>query len=246
MAKKAAKSKAKPKSAPQPASPSEGASSQESALDAVSVDGPMVIPAGKAESAAGPGGRKKKSTPDPVTNIPTPAVSVRATAVDDETLEDRTQETGRELFARLHRRAPSIFHGRWWEDRLMSWAMNDEAVKVQMFRFVDVLPMLRDHNAIARHLDEYFEEVRDHLPWAARWALIFQPATAFSAARWLLMHAPMRHGWLAGLLRARMLMKFWLRFAAFAETATHSLSIFWAKPLSVMAKPKDTNNRISI
>ena len=34
----------------------------------------------------------------------------------------------------------------------MSWAMGDEAVKVQMFRFVDVLPMLKDHNAIARHL----------------------------------------------------------------------------------------------
>jgi RHH-type proline utilization regulon transcriptional repressor/proline dehydrogenase/delta 1-pyrroline-5-carboxylate dehydrogenase len=188
MAKKAAKSKAKPKSAPQPASPSEGASSQESALDAVSVDGPMVIPAGKAESAAGPGGRKKKSTPDPVTNIPTPAVSVRATAVDDETLEDRTQETGRELFARLHRRAPSIFHGRWWEDRLMSWAMGDEAVKVQMFRFVDVLPMLKDHHAIARHLDEYFEDVRSKLPWAARVGLdlstsntILSRALAFNA-----------------------------------------------------------------
>ena len=50
----------------------------------------------------------------------------------------------------------------------MSWAMNDEAVKVQMFRFVDVLPMLKDHHAIARHLDEYFEDVRDRLPWAAR------------------------------------------------------------------------------
>ena len=50
----------------------------------------------------------------------------------------------------------------------MSWAMGDEAVKVQMFRFVDVLPMLKDHHAIARHLDEYFEDVRDKLPWAAR------------------------------------------------------------------------------
>ena len=87
MAKKAAKSKAKPKSAPQPASPSESASFQESALDAVAVDGSIVIPPGNAESAAAPGVRKKKSTPAPVTNIATPAVSVRATAVDDETLE---------------------------------------------------------------------------------------------------------------------------------------------------------------
>ena len=188
MAKKAAKSKAKPKSAPQPASPSESASSQESALNGVAVDGSIVIPPGKAESAAAPGGRKKKSAPAPVTNIATPAVFVRATVVDDETLEDRTQETGRELFARLHRRAPSIFHGRWWEDRLMSWAMGDEAVKVQMFRFVDVLPMLKDHHAIARHLDEYFEDVRSKLPWAARVGLdlstsntILSRALAFNA-----------------------------------------------------------------
>ncbi|MCA9049688.1 MAG: proline dehydrogenase family protein, partial [Planctomycetaceae bacterium] len=86
----------------------------------------------------------------------------------EDRVERRTQEIGEELFGRLNHRSPSVFHGRWWEDRLMNWAMQDEAVKVQMFRFVDVLPMLRDHTSIARHLDEYFEEVRSHLPWAAR------------------------------------------------------------------------------
>ena len=40
-----------------------------------------------------------------------------------------------------------------------------------MFRFVDVLPMLLDHESINRHLHEYFEEVKEHLPWAARLAL---------------------------------------------------------------------------
>lgn len=86
----------------------------------------------------------------------------------EDRVEKRTQELGQQLFRRLSHRTPSIFHGRWWEDRLMAWAMGDEAVKVQMFRFVDVLPMLRDHTAIARHLEEYFRDVKDHLPWAAR------------------------------------------------------------------------------
>ena len=86
----------------------------------------------------------------------------------EDRVESRTQEIGNELFDRLQHRSPSIFHGHWWEDRLMNWAMGDEAVKVQMFRFVDVLPMLRDHESIARHLDEYFHDVRQHLPWAAR------------------------------------------------------------------------------
>ncbi|MEO1983556.1 MAG: L-glutamate gamma-semialdehyde dehydrogenase, partial [Fuerstiella sp.] len=72
--------------------------------------------------------------------------------------------------------------------RLMHWAMDDEAVKVQMFRFVDVLPMLRDHTSIARHLEEYFEDVKQHLPWAARIGLdlstnnsILSRALAFNA-----------------------------------------------------------------
>ena len=89
----------------------------------------------------------------------------------DDRVESRTQEIGQELFGRLEHRSPSLFHGQWWEDRLMNWAMADESIKVQLFRFVDVLPMLRDHQAITRHLDEYFEHVKDRLPWAARLGL---------------------------------------------------------------------------
>jgi RHH-type proline utilization regulon transcriptional repressor/proline dehydrogenase/delta 1-pyrroline-5-carboxylate dehydrogenase len=111
-----------------------------------------------------------KSAAKAVAKPPAARAEVKS-ANNAETVEQRTQEIGRELFGRVQHRAPSIFHGRWWEDRLMSWAMGDEAVKVQMFRFVDVLPMLRNHQAIARHLDEYFDEVRDRLPWAARLGL---------------------------------------------------------------------------
>ncbi|MGV2332932.1 MAG UNVERIFIED_CONTAM: hypothetical protein LVR18_01960 [Planctomycetaceae bacterium] len=78
---------------------------------------------------------------------------------------------GTDLFTRAAPSTPSVFQARWWEDRLMHWAMNDPAVKLQMFRFVDVLPMLRDHVSIARHLEEYFEDVRTHLPWAVRLGL---------------------------------------------------------------------------
>lgn len=106
----------------------------------------------------------------------------------DDRVESRTQEIGEELFGRLEHRSPSLFHGQWWEDRLMGWAMADESVKVQLFRFIDVLPMLRDHQAIARHLDEYFEHVKDRLPWAARLGLslssgnsILSRALAFNA-----------------------------------------------------------------
>ena len=88
-----------------------------------------------------------------------------------EQIEQATQRIGRALFERLDTRRPGIWDRRWWDDRIMQWAMADESVKVQMFRFIDVLPMLRTNEAIAQHLHEYFEEVRQRLPAAARLGL---------------------------------------------------------------------------
>lgn len=122
------------------------------------------------KSAAKPAGKPSTSR---ATKTASKAVvkSPPKSVATEESLEQRTLEIGHELLGRVKHRSPSIFHGRWWEDRLMSWAMGDEAVKIQLFRFIDVLPMLKDHTAIASHLDEYFEEVRDRLPWAARLGL---------------------------------------------------------------------------
>src|SRR5277367_2560122 len=105
-------------------------------------------------------------------------------AVDvDSAIEAETQAIGRELLAHLERRSPSIFERRWWDDRILSWAMADESVKVQMFRFVDVLPMLHTHDAVTRHLQEYFDEVRSHLPLAVRLGLeISQPNSVLGKA----------------------------------------------------------------
>ncbi|MEZ6146557.1 MAG: proline dehydrogenase family protein [Planctomycetaceae bacterium] len=86
-------------------------------------------------------------------------------------VEEETQRIGRELWGHLERRRPSVFERRWWLDHILEWAMHDESVKVQMFRFVDVLPMLRSHESVTRHLQEYFEEVRSHLPLAAKLGL---------------------------------------------------------------------------
>ena len=83
-------------------------------------------------------------------------------------VESETRAIGDWLRQHSPRRQPSIFERRWWDDRILSWAMADESVKVQMFRFVDVLPMLKDHQSVSRHLQEYFEQVNDHLPGAVR------------------------------------------------------------------------------
>ena len=159
-AKLAAKSVAKPKAAPKamPAAKSAAATNSETAE----------ISLREMASASGSPPTSAKQTPKAPKQVTATGAVRQSSHVDDASIEQRTLEIGRDLFGRVQHRSPSIFHGRWWEDRLMSWAMGDEAVKVQMFRFVDVLPMLKDHYAIARHLDEYFEDVRDKLPWAAR------------------------------------------------------------------------------
>jgi RHH-type transcriptional regulator, proline utilization regulon repressor / proline dehydrogenase / delta 1-pyrroline-5-carboxylate dehydrogenase len=86
-------------------------------------------------------------------------------------VEVLTQTIGRELLANRRESQPQFWQRRWWDDRLMAWSMQDEELKVQLFRFVDVLPMLRSADSVTGHLHEYLDKVRDQLPSAARVAL---------------------------------------------------------------------------
>src|SRR5262245_7682434 len=93
----------------------------------------------------------------------------------DDRLEELTRRIGKEIFARVAPGGPFPFSPAWWDDRLMDLSMQDEAVKLQMFRFVDVLPQLETPEAIVRHLREYFAEVGDRLPLPLRWGLRVLP-----------------------------------------------------------------------
>jgi RHH-type proline utilization regulon transcriptional repressor/proline dehydrogenase/delta 1-pyrroline-5-carboxylate dehydrogenase len=86
-------------------------------------------------------------------------------------IERSTQDIGRWLFEHLDTRRSTFLHRDWWDDRIMAWAMRDESVKVQMFRFIDVLPMLGTPAIVNRHLQEYLGPVRARLPAAARLGL---------------------------------------------------------------------------
>jgi RHH-type transcriptional regulator, proline utilization regulon repressor / proline dehydrogenase / delta 1-pyrroline-5-carboxylate dehydrogenase len=86
-------------------------------------------------------------------------------------IETTAQEVGRYIFDRCRQGHARPFERRWWDDRVMAWAMHDEAIKVQMFRFVDVLPMLRSSESVTGHLHEYFHDIRKPLPGAVRLGL---------------------------------------------------------------------------
>ena len=94
--------------------------------------------------------------------------------LDRERLDAATVKVATAHWKRLGRRSPSMLSKRYWDDRLMEWAMGDEGLKVQAFRFVDVLPTLRTNAAVTRHLREYFTDV-SRLPKAARLAMAGDP-----------------------------------------------------------------------
>src|SRR5262245_44323672 len=98
----------------------------------------------------------------------------RIAVASPEALERRTQEIGRELFDRIGR-GPGIFARAWWDDRLMTSTMGEPAVKVQLFRFIDALPTLREPESVRRHLREYLDEAGDRVPAMLRVPLALTP-----------------------------------------------------------------------
>ena len=105
----------------------------------------------------------------------TPGASRVPEAHDDEVLERRTREIGRELFDRVGR-GPRPWQRAWWDDRLMNGTLSDPQVRVQLFRFIDVLPALRSAGSVRRHLAEYLVEAEDNVPWWLKGALALAPA----------------------------------------------------------------------
>ena len=97
-----------------------------------------------------------------------------------DTLEPRVQAIGREIFGRLDRGGPVLFTRNWWDDKLMGLTMGNEALKVQLFRFVDTLPYLTDPKEVGRHLREYLTEARESLPWWVKAGIGLIPESGFA------------------------------------------------------------------
>jgi RHH-type proline utilization regulon transcriptional repressor/proline dehydrogenase/delta 1-pyrroline-5-carboxylate dehydrogenase len=86
-------------------------------------------------------------------------------------VEQLTWELGRQLFATVRNAQPHVWQRRWWDEQLLAWTMRDEGLKTQLFRFVDVLPMLHSADSVTEHLQQYLADVKEHLPAPARVAL---------------------------------------------------------------------------
>ncbi|HJW75522.1 MAG TPA: proline dehydrogenase family protein, partial [Thermoleophilia bacterium] len=73
-------------------------------------------------------------------------------------LEEKVEATARSLFSLMDRSRSSLLSQERWQQEMMDWAMADERLKVELFRFVDVFPTLTTRAEIDRHLREYFDQ----------------------------------------------------------------------------------------
>jgi RHH-type transcriptional regulator, proline utilization regulon repressor / proline dehydrogenase / delta 1-pyrroline-5-carboxylate dehydrogenase len=76
--------------------------------------------------------------------------------------------------------APSLFNRRWWSNRLLDWCMKDEMFKVRLFRFIDLLPSLKDDRQVTTLIGEYFEDLPT-LATPLQWGLRTISATNLGA-----------------------------------------------------------------
>ena len=79
--------------------------------------------------------------------------------LDVTALEPAIARIGRVLADDSAGQGPTVFDRRWWSNSLLEWAMTDEPFKVRLFRFIDVLPAVRDDNRVAELIEEYFGDL---------------------------------------------------------------------------------------
>jgi len=94
--------------------------------------------------------------------------------MENSSLDRKIMQRSKEFFQSISGEAPSIFNKGWWMGKVMDWSMKNEPFKVQLFRFVDVLPYLNTSESLARHIKEYFgaegQEVPKVMQWGAKGA----------------------------------------------------------------------------
>ena len=90
--------------------------------------------------------------------------------------EEKTQAIARQLLAATTEKRSLFDKVRdqlRWDDKLLSWTMDNPSLRVQLFRLIDCLPSLTTKAEIARHLQEYLGNASVELPQALKGLLNF-------------------------------------------------------------------------
>lgn len=80
--------------------------------------------------------------------------------LSNKSLEEKARLFGKEIFKRVKSSKTSFFDRSFWSTKLMELGMKDEKLKIELFRFVDVLPTLKTDEQLSKHINEYFGNVK--------------------------------------------------------------------------------------
>ena len=78
--------------------------------------------------------------------------------------QKQIEQKGSEIFKLMQSHSTSVLDKDWWYERIMQWSMKNENFKTQMFRFVDVLPVLTKDGEVVGSFKEYLSQKDGNLP----------------------------------------------------------------------------------
>jgi RHH-type proline utilization regulon transcriptional repressor/proline dehydrogenase/delta 1-pyrroline-5-carboxylate dehydrogenase len=101
----------------------------------------------------------RKPSPKQVEQVVLPTSAPRSGEADS-AREARIFDLGADFLRRARTHKTGLLSAKFYSDALMEWSMKDPEFKVQMFRFVDTFPMLRNRGgeAIFDHLHDYLSQ----------------------------------------------------------------------------------------
>ncbi len=73
-------------------------------------------------------------------------------------------KSGREIWEEMRGEVPGIFNKDFWQGRILEWAMKDPSFRVDLFRLVDVLPVLKSRKQVWHHMRDYLLREGRELP----------------------------------------------------------------------------------
>ncbi len=97
--------------------------------------------------------------------------SRRARIMDDlnkDQLEAEITRFGTEIFNFSDQNPASILTKEFYHSWLLDWSMKNPKLKVQLFRFIDVLPTLKNSTEVVTQAREYFSSISEALPKTIR------------------------------------------------------------------------------
>ncbi|HJS66835.1 MAG TPA: hypothetical protein VJ760_05840, partial [Nitrospiraceae bacterium] len=95
-------------------------------------------------------------------------------------LDSRVSHIGEQLARLSSGRTPTVFEGQWWSHQALNLAMHDSHFKTQLFRFIDVLPSIKDDEQVVTLAREYLGE-SDTALFGTHWGLKALSATSLGA-----------------------------------------------------------------